>query len=354
MYETSLVLQKNITKEIQADTRNITIDILKTLGIILVILAHTNPPTFIFQLRNFDVVLLVILSGSLAIKSYNKSKNFKKYFEKRILRLAIPVIVMLSAFFGGGRVLCTILNKEFPFSFKKLIFSFFLLDVIGYVWIIRVYILCALSIPIIEKIKKSLSTKEYYLFIISLYILYEILYYFIGNNNLFLKYIVYYIIPYGFLCSFIGIELNRWNNKTILIISMILIIIFGITATIKISNLNTFVTTNEAKYPARLYYLSYAIGMSLLCYYFVDRKNIFNIKRIFNNSKIVFISGHTMWIYLWHIIYIFIINFIKLNLFWLFEFLIILLMSIFTTYLQSKVVNKINIKNKEIKIIFDS
>ena len=100
MYETSLVLQKNITKEIQADTRNITIDILKTLGIILVILAHTNPPTFIFQLRNFDVVLLVILSGSLAIKSYTKSKNFKKYFEKRILRLAIPVIVMLSAFFG--------------------------------------------------------------------------------------------------------------------------------------------------------------------------------------------------------------------------------------------------------------
>ena len=49
--------------------RDVTVDILKTVGIISIILAHVNPPNAITQLRNFDVILLVILSGILAIDS---------------------------------------------------------------------------------------------------------------------------------------------------------------------------------------------------------------------------------------------------------------------------------------------
>lgn len=59
--------------------RNVAIDILKALGIILIILAHTCKSSIILQLRNFDVVLLVILSGYLALDSYKTNESFLKY-----------------------------------------------------------------------------------------------------------------------------------------------------------------------------------------------------------------------------------------------------------------------------------
>ena len=45
------------------------IDFLKLLGLFCIILAHVNPPAIIMQIRNFDVPLMVILSGFLASKS---------------------------------------------------------------------------------------------------------------------------------------------------------------------------------------------------------------------------------------------------------------------------------------------
>ena len=62
--------------------RRIDIDILKTIGILMVILAHVNPPNIIFQLRNFDVVLLIIVSSYLTIKSSKRSVTFAFSFAK--------------------------------------------------------------------------------------------------------------------------------------------------------------------------------------------------------------------------------------------------------------------------------
>ena len=42
------------------------IDLLKTIGLLAVILAHVNPPIWLKQMRSFDVSLLVIVSGYLA------------------------------------------------------------------------------------------------------------------------------------------------------------------------------------------------------------------------------------------------------------------------------------------------
>ncbi len=42
------------------DTR---IDFLRFVGLIMIIFAHVNPPAVLFQLRNFDVPLMVLISG---------------------------------------------------------------------------------------------------------------------------------------------------------------------------------------------------------------------------------------------------------------------------------------------------
>ena len=109
------------------EKRNVGIDILRVIGILLIILAHVNPPGIIFQLRNFDVVMLVILSGMLSNTSYKKSKGYFKYLVKRFIRLIIPVWIFLIVFFLGNYI-C---YKNFLFgriySLRTIINSFLLL-----------------------------------------------------------------------------------------------------------------------------------------------------------------------------------------------------------------------------------
>ena len=53
--------------------RLLNIDILKFIGIICIIIAHTNPPKIIFQIRNFDVILMCIISIFLFFATLNMS-----------------------------------------------------------------------------------------------------------------------------------------------------------------------------------------------------------------------------------------------------------------------------------------
>ncbi|MCI8412252.1 MAG: acyltransferase [Clostridia bacterium] len=327
--------------------RDITIDILKTLGIILILLAHVNPPGIIFQLRNFDVVLLVILSSILAENSYKKCNGCFEYIKKRFIRLIIPVWIFLTFFFIGAIAFS---YPNIPYSFKDILNSYLLIDGIGYVWIYRIYLLGTISIPILLNIKEKMGNKKYNIILIFIYILYEIIYFLIGDKGIFLKNVIYYIIPYG-ICISLGLQLKKLNNKKIIKLLITFLLIFFIMLIIYFNINGTFITTNKYKYPPRLYYLSYAIALSLLAYYLVNRKNIFNIKERLNTKFITFIGSHTMWIYLWHILYIIVINYFLYSMHWIIKFLIVLLLSIFTTYIQSRLVKKV--KNNFIKTILD-
>lgn len=133
-------------------TSNLGIDILKSIGIILIILAHMGIPKVLFQLRNFDVVLLVILSGFLSVKSYKSNQSFYKYIKKRFIRLIIPVWIFLTIFFGIFAI--SDIGKEGEtFCFNTIFRTYALIDGIGYVWIFRVYMLCAISVPLLLKLK---------------------------------------------------------------------------------------------------------------------------------------------------------------------------------------------------------
>ncbi|SFK21637.1 hypothetical protein SAMN04488079_106193 [Methylophaga sulfidovorans] len=39
------------------------IDLLRFIGLSMIIFAHVGPPSILFQLRNFDVPLMVLISG---------------------------------------------------------------------------------------------------------------------------------------------------------------------------------------------------------------------------------------------------------------------------------------------------
>lgn len=53
--------------------RDLKIDILRTIGILLVILAHVKLPELVRSIRSFDVVMLVFISGMSF--AYSKPKK---------------------------------------------------------------------------------------------------------------------------------------------------------------------------------------------------------------------------------------------------------------------------------------
>ena len=328
--------------------REVSIDILKCIGLLLIILAHCSAPTFIDEIRNFDVVLLVILSGVLAVKSYERSGSELKYIGKRLIRLIVPTYIFLTVLFILEKIVC-IFNPVFPMDKNTILSSYTLTNGIGYVWIIRVYILCAISVVILMNIKKYKK-----IIIISLFIIYEILYYTIGDINEFFQYGVYYLIPYGLLCVYVGMQAKNWDNKKLLKVTAIFLLVFVIIFTVFYITKNQITKISDYKYPPRLYYLAYGIGISLLLYYLIDRKNILNIKEKLNNKLISFIGSHTMWIYLWQIFYLNTFAFAKFEVKWYEKYIYLVVMSIISTYIQSKIVKKLNIKNKTVKAIFDS
>ena len=66
--------------------RDLRVDILKAIGTVLVVFAHINPPQALFNIRVFDVCMLVFASG-LTLKRHGSSvKEYIEYLIKRFMK----------------------------------------------------------------------------------------------------------------------------------------------------------------------------------------------------------------------------------------------------------------------------
>lgn len=60
-----------------------------------------------------------------------------------------------------------------------------------------------------------------------------------------------------------------------------------------------YILTGELKYPPRLYYLAYSLGVAFLLYEIIKR---IPIKNKYVNKVCMFYSSFSLWFYLWHIL----------------------------------------------------
>ena len=319
------------------------INYLKLIGLFLIILAHVCKNSYILQLRNFDVPLMVIISGFLAYGSYNRSiekdKSLLKYYWKRISRLLIPTWIFLTIYFLLIKI--AFINKEYPYDFNKILRSFLLIDGIGYVWVIRVYLMCSFITPLIfylnDKIK---SNKIKFLILVAIYVLYELFVYFeINELNFIFNYIIAYIIPYG--CIYIlGMISKNTSPKTDGKISSIFIILFMISFIIINFKNGLFQSTQTMKYPPTMYYISYALFVSFLLLCIAKSVKLKDFKII------DFCSKSSLWIYLWHIMFLSITSAFIGDLHWIIKYILVLIGSIVVTYIQNEIIDIIEEKTK--------
>ncbi len=334
------------------------LDILKTIGTLSIILAHTYTlPEWLFQFRNFDVILLIIVSGIL--QSYKKIYTLNNYWlalKKRSIRIILPTWVFLTIFFGLIALYTIIFNKSFPFKFNVVLESYAMINGIGYVWIMSIYLFIALIGPIINYINQKYEFRNILIAYLIVYIVYEILVISIermSNNAItyLLKELIIYGIGYSFV-YYIGFTLREINNKNRISFALVLMSIWGIIALIYIGSKGQYINTNVAKYPPTLYYLSYGISMSLFIILLVDKTNIPN--RL--NILFEFIGRNSMWIYLWHILGIYIWNEVIGQDCWYLMWVFLVFFSVCITFIQNFVVKRISLKNKKvdklIKVMF--
>lgn len=273
--------------------RDISLDYLKAIAMLGLIASHVFFNKFIMQIRSFDVNLLIIISAYLA--SRGKKRKYVAYVKKRFERLVIPTWIFITIYLG--------LNSIFSFqtySLKQIIRSYLLLNnSIGYIWIIYVYLICAVIMPFLNKV--DLNKSKDLIIVIMVTIVYLAMCKI--SDNYYYQLLVLYPIIYG-LISLIGINFAKIDKKIWRIFGTILIGIFLLVAIwFKIST-GHFVETGEYKYPPRLYYLAYSLGVSI---WLMLGKNVFQyidarIKVL--HAVVSVLSEHSLWFYLWHILFL--------------------------------------------------
>ena len=130
--------------------RDYGIDLLRAIGLLLIILAHVNPPHFLWELRSFDVIMMVCIS-TISYTEYSKPQPYWKYITGRFKRLLLPTweyILLVGLVFYS---ISLFTSTPTPFSFKTILIGLLTFHGIGYLWIIRVFLYNAFINPILKK-----------------------------------------------------------------------------------------------------------------------------------------------------------------------------------------------------------
>lgn len=316
------------------NTRDLSIDLLRAIGILLIILAHVEAPFIIKQIRIFDVILLVVISGYV----YKEPKDYIKYIYKRVERLVFPTWLFLTVFFLGLFLVEKILKIEVGgLNRDTIISSYTFWWGIGFVWIIRIYLGVAILGPIVLK-KLSFNRLILCYLILEAFIVIILKNIAIGTLNRGIELLPYILVfCYGNLLKQKLIPLKR---VTYFLGLLIILFIFR----------KASIDIGSFKYPPRLIYIWYGLFISNILFSTKDKLIKIILKFEYLKKFIEYIGKLTMWLYLIHIGVYYIILFIKkrIVLNWKIEYLMLILLSLGILFIKDIVLKNFekSFKNK--------
>lgn len=280
-------------KKEEKQSRNVTLDCLKWVGLICIIFAHADPSPIWFQLRNFDVPLMVMISVWLSLKTINRPDfNYREFLTKRFKRLVIPTWLFLVLFF----CLQVFLFRR-TYDWKTTLSSFLLMKGIGFVWVIRIYLTIAIVLPLLKPTQKWSHLKTVLIGILW-YFVYHLIVLWVQPSSpdvrILIETFIFDPLGYGWI-TYMATWFYRLSRKQILSIGALFGLIY-----IGIGSQNHFLPTQGFKYPVQLYYLSYAFLMSLTLYGLLsglESKKWLKPTRFWQWT-----SEHSLWLYLWHVL----------------------------------------------------
>jgi hypothetical protein len=285
--------------------RDSKIDLLRFLGLSAIVLAHVQPPRLLFQLRNFDVPLMVLVSGAAFGVSSSRELDYRSYLSKRIRRLLIPVWIFLTIVFCLQLCASEASVSTSRLSAKIILGSYLLTGGIGYVWIFRVFLLVALLAPVIDQANRKVSSHlAFFLLVYVAYIFYAVALVLAGHLRwLFLAKMVgltvFYAWPYSLVFA-VGLRLPSLPRKGVLWLGVLNGTVFLVLGVSHYLEAGRIVGTQLYKYPPSAYYLSYALCACCVAWRVGETASGWLTNSCL--SRIVkFTGSNSDWVYLWHI-----------------------------------------------------
>lgn len=277
--------------------RNLVYDVLRSLGLFLIVLAHVKPPPAVWCMRNFDVPLMVLVSAAVFQLGYaGRSIAVGAYLRKRTVRLLAPVYVFLAFYF-----IVSALLTPGRFNGTMILRTFLLLDGIGFVWVIRVFLIVAIVAPFLLRWRQSLSRAVFIALLGAIYLAHEALFAvfaahrdFIGDDVV--EFTVFYLLPYTVVFG-LGLRWPGMSRLEAFVVGLGCLIV-GVALWRMLPPMPLEDMLHDHKYPPRLLYVWYGLGVSHLLYAaLMPLRNLPDGLR----SVVEWISASSLWIYLWHI-----------------------------------------------------
>lgn len=312
-------MAKQLDNRLTSHDRDEYIDFLRAVGLLLLVVAHTWAPEPLSSIRTFDVPLMVFLSA-LCYKP--SRKTYWQYVSHRIKRIYLPVFIFLTVFFvisfvGGFYI------PQLKFRADKIIGSYLLLNQpsIGFVWIMRVFILEALLLPLVYSAITHLKRHHICALLAGLYIAATYLSVTSANfDSTVIRFVICEYVIYMFGYSIIIILGIRAQNHTFIGLEILIyIVLFLLIGLISMLVSPTFIDSpNLSKYPPHGLYLLYGAVCCLL---------LWSIKPLYKTKTpkgLTYLSTNSMWLYLWHILpYYAIIPLSKIPNTWVLRYLLV-------------------------------
>lgn len=317
------------------EERSIKLDVLKCIGLFFIILAHVDVRNdAVLEFRSFDVVLMVFVSGILAVHSYNKEKNDMNYIIKRAKRLLIPTYLFLTVYFVCDFLVSWLFSLPY-YDFHIIWTSYLLLDGIGYVWIIRVYLLCAIVTPLMVRILLKLKMNYAFFVICAVWLSYEMVYAAgILNENILFKWAIWYAVPYGIVQAFAMVTREECAKKK-MFLGVFFLLFWLLLDVYKYLNGESY-SIRDYKYPPQAVYLSYGLEIS-----FLNAGEGYRISCLALQKAVIFVSKNSLWIYLIHIAFLRLIPAMS-NIHWGIQWIFISIASCLGCYVKNLVLCKFN------------
>lgn len=219
--------------------RDTTIDILRALALMGLVVAHVQPPDWMFQLRSFDVPMMVFLAGTSYSMSNAATIPYSKYVWHRFKRIIIPTWIFLLVFF-----FC------FRHESQTTIILHFTLLTNWFVWIMRVFFIISICAPIVLHILQRSHLSYGLILIISLLFNEILCHHFTppGTAPDAISTIVIMNVAYLiFFC--IGYKIGGMSKQKIILIGIVAFCVYITMTLYYYLSTGHYVQTQEKKYP---------------------------------------------------------------------------------------------------------
>ncbi|PEF42811.1 hypothetical protein CON22_27990 [Bacillus cereus] len=293
-------------------TRDIRIDALRALAILLILLAHSNVKGVIFNIRTFDVPLMAFLLG-MSFTYNNLNESYIQYVIKRSKRLLIPTWKFLAIIFIIFYIIAYIFSINYPFSNHYIFNSLMMNTSYGYGWVMKVFFIVSILNPIILKLSNKFTRFQSSIIVfLTILFVQQILItctkYLPDAWSYYYEQIV--TIPFGyFTMAYLGMVLIHIENKKLIKwICILFLLTVGSFFLYGFHGLNTF------KYPPQSPYICYGLLCSIVLLFMTNIGGVqVMIKKY--SPKISWLSKHSQDIYFIHAFYIFLYEFLIKKLF---------------------------------------